>query len=111
MPITSQNTPTLKYISGPYAKVTSEKIGKLLLKHGAKLARRPCNTLRRNLCELKDKRETCENSGSVYKVKYLDCSASYVKEIGRESKLKIKDHKENIRKNLPTSVIYKHLVF
>ena len=65
LPITSQNTPTIKYISGPYVKGASEKIGKLLLKHGTKLSSKSSNTLRRNLCKLKDKREAYENSGIV----------------------------------------------
>ena len=41
LPITSQNIPTIKYITGPYVKGASEKIGKLLLKYGKKLARSP----------------------------------------------------------------------
>ena len=39
----------------------------------------------------------------------LDCSASYVRDTGLELKLRIKEHKESIRKKLPTSPIYKHL--
>ena len=109
LPITSQNTPTIKYISGPYVKGASEKIGKLLLKYGTKLASKSSNTLRRNLCKLKDKREAYENSGIVYEIKCLDCSATYIGETGRELKLRIKEHQENSRKKLPTSPIYKHL--
>ena len=107
--ITFQSTPTIKYISGPYVKGASEKIGKLLLKYGTKLASKSSNTLRRNLCKLKDKREAYENSGIVYEIKCLDCSATYIGETGRELKLRIKEHQENSRKKLPTSPIYKHL--
>ena len=88
-------------------KGASEKIGKLL-KHGTQLASKSSNTLRRNFCKLKDKREAYENSGIVYEIKCLDFSASYVGETGRELKLKIKEHQENSRKKLPTSPIYKH---
>ena len=66
-----------------------------MLKHGTKWASKSCNTLRRILCNLKDKREAYENSGIVYEIKCLDCSASYVGETGRELKLKIKEHQEN----------------
>ena len=104
LPITSQNTPIIiKYISGPYVKGASVKIGKLLLKYGTKLASKSSNTLRRNLCKLKDKREAYENSGIVYEIKCLDCSASYLGETGRELKLRIKEHQENSRKKLPAS--------
>ena len=47
LPITSQNTPIIiKYISDPYVKGASVKIGK---KHGTKLASKFSNTLRRKL--------------------------------------------------------------
>ena len=64
-----------------------------MLKHGIKLACKSSNTLRRNLCKLEDKSEAYENSGIVYGMKCLDCSASYVGKTGRELKLRIKEHK------------------
>ena len=94
LPITSQNTPTIKYISGPYVKGAPEKIGKLLLKHGTKLASNSRNTLRRNLCKLKEKPMKIQELSMKSNV-WIVCSASYVGETGRELQLRIKEHQEN----------------
>ena len=98
----------LKYISAPYVKGTSEKIGKRLSSY-IKLESKSSNTLKRNFCHLKDKVKKEDTSEIVYEVKCSDCEKVYIGESGRELGTRIKEHPGNINKREAKLQIYKHL--
>ena len=45
-----------QYVETPYIKGASERVGKLLKKHNIILSNKSTNSLRNQLCNLKDKR-------------------------------------------------------
>ena len=54
------------YLSTPYIKGASEKVEKLLKPFNLKLSNKSSNTLRTQLCKLKDKKKIKESSNVVY---------------------------------------------
>lgn len=99
----------LKYISTPYIKGVSEKVGKLLNDYNIKLSNKSSNTLRKHLCKLKDKRDKIKTSQVVYQLDCVDCNTKYTGETGRELEIRIGEHQRNIRNRDQNSMIYRHL--
>ncbi|UYV82606.1 hypothetical protein LAZ67_22000112 [Cordylochernes scorpioides] len=48
------------------------------------------------------------STGAVYVVSCQDCSSTYVGETGRTTHIRLTEHKRNIRKKDPKSLIYQH---
>ena len=57
---TAQNnpdpTPNIKYVSAPYIRGASERMGSLLKAYNVRLSNKSSNTLKKHLCKLKDQR-------------------------------------------------------
>ena len=98
----------VKYVSAPYVKGASEKIGKLLSSYNI-ITSKSSNTLKRTFCHLKDMVKKEDTSEIVYEVKCSDCEKVYIGESGRELGTRIKEHQGNINKREINSQIYKHL--
>ena len=47
---------------------------------------------------MKDRRDMQDKAGVVYQLKSNDCSAVYVDETGRQLKVRVNEHKEDVRK-------------
>ena len=67
----------------PYIRGTSETIAGISQPYNTRVAQKPITTLRRLLTNVKDKDKPEDRQGAVYKIKYLDCQASYIGETGR----------------------------
>jgi len=101
-----QASQQFRYISAPYIKGASEKIGKLFKQYNIKLSNKSSNTLRRQLCKLKDKCDLLQNSEVIYQVNCNDCPKTYTGETGRELDVRIKEHQRNVRQQNENSLIY-----
>merc|ERR1719383_1460220 len=66
------------FISIPCIPGASERLKGIFGKYGVKVAHKPTRKLRLELCHLKDKRATYEESGVVYGVDCKDCDAKCV---------------------------------
>ena len=73
-------TENYRYISIPYIRRASERIGEILHEHGINLGHKQANTLRSELCRVKDKREPMDRNGLIYSIKCKDCQAEYIGE-------------------------------
>lgn len=103
------SVPNITFVSTPYIKGASEKIGKLLRRFDIKLSNKSTNTLRRHLCHLKDRKNKLSSSQVIYQVKCIDCNMTYTGETGRELEVRITEHRRNIRLRDNNSLIYQHL--
>ena len=86
------------FVSAPYIKGASERISRVLKPFDIKLAHKPRNTLRKQLCHIKDKVVPLDVSGCVYKVNCSDCDQVYIGETKKNVKDRIKEHQGNVRK-------------
>jgi hypothetical protein len=105
-PIESQD---VRYVSAPYIKGTSERVNRMLKRHAINLAHKPANTLRKQLCHMKDKQTAGDISDSTYRINCNDCDHSYVGETGRNTRTRIEEHRSNVVKRDPTSLVYQHV--
>ena len=102
------DAPNVRYISTPYIKGASEQVGRLLKDHNIRLSNKSTNTLRKNLCRLKDKIETEDKTHIVYCISCKNCDKVYIGETGRHLKNRIQEHQRNIINEEPNSQIYQH---
>ena len=99
----------LKYVSAPYIKGASERVSRILKPYDIELAHKPTNTIKSNICHMKDKRENQDKAGIVYQLECKDCNASYIGESGRCLKDRIKEHKKDVTKKNDKSNVYHHV--
>ena len=65
------------------------------------VAHKATNTLRSNICQLKDRLDHQDKNNAVYKIPCLDCNVVYVGETSKCVKDRIKEHKTAVnRKNM-----------
>ena len=105
----NNNDQNCKFFSAPYIKGCSEKAGRIFKKFGIKLAHKPTKTLRSELCNNKDKIETQNRAGVIYKLKCNDCDANYIGETGRQIKERMQEHKKDIETKKPCSKVAMHV--
>ena len=79
------------YVSIPYVKGVSEKIGRVLAQHDIKIANKSKGTLRDRLVRPKDPIPKDQHKGAIYKT-VCECGASYVGETGRPKCKRLKEH-------------------
>ena len=97
-----------KFVSAPYIKGVSEKVSRLLQPYNIKLASRSNNTLRKKLCNLKDKLPKTSIRNAVYKIDCSECPATYIGETSRNTETRIAEHQGYVVKETQTSGIYQH---
>ena len=97
------DNPQLKYISIPYIKGTSERMGRILKQKNIILANRPTNSLKSQLSRLKDPIATDQKTNVVYEIPCRDCDKVYIGETGRNIKKRNQEHKYAIERRDPNS--------
>ena len=98
-----------KYISAPYIKGTSERVGRTLREHNIKLSNKSSNTFQNKLCNMKDKRKIMENDNVIYEIPCSDCNVSYVGETKKQLQDRVKQHKAAVRNSTQLSLIFQHV--
>ena len=102
-------TQSVRYVSAPYIKVSSERVARLLKPFSVKLAHKPSNTIKSQICHMKDRREKLDKSNVIYHIKCKDCNASYIGETGKELNKRITEHQNAVARRDPLSHIFRHI--
>ena len=90
-PKTTNATPVTT-VTIPYIRGTSETIAQILQPYNIRVAHKPITTLRQLLTNGKEKEESNDCQGAVYKIKCCDCQA-YIGETGRNLNIRLTEHK------------------
>ena len=85
-------------ITIPYIKGTSEKVARAYHQKGYSVTYRPHITLRKLLVHPKEKINQEDMCGVVYDVHCHNCSKHYVGETGRKLKLRLAEHRNEVKK-------------
>ena len=88
--------PQMTYLSLPYVRGVSEKIGRVLAPHNIRLAHKSRPTLKNLLTKLKDRTPSEERKGAVYKIT-CECGESYIGESGRKKITRLNEHVSDIK--------------
>ena len=104
----SQGNTRKKYIAVPYIRGTSERIQRALKQHDVIVAHKTTNTLRSNICQLKDRLDHQDKNNAVYKIPCQDCNVVYGGETSKCVKDRIKEHKTAVNRKYEQSIIYQH---
>ena len=84
------------YMSLPYVRGVSEKIGRALAPHNIRLAHKSRPTLKNLLAKLKDRTPSEDRKGAVYKIT-CECGESYIGESGRKKRTRLSEHVSDIK--------------
>ena len=87
---------TKGYAAIPYVKGISEPISRILRTAGLKVAMKPHSTIRQLLGTPKDKDDTVDKAGVVYKITCNDCEATYIGQTGRHLRDRLKEHRKAV---------------
>ena len=82
----------------PYVCGITERIRRVMKKHGITTPARPHRTLRQTLVHPKDKVKDEDKCGVVYHIPCLSCSQVYIGETGRKLSVRIGEHKKETEK-------------
>ncbi|KAG5317259.1 MOS1T transposase, partial [Pseudoatta argentina] len=98
-----------KFFMIPYLSKVSEKFKKLSHIHGFNIANKPMNKLNTFIKTGKDPLLKDDHCGVVYKINCLNCESSYVCQTKRKLKIRIKEHKVDIRQPISEiSMVSRH---
>ncbi|KYN10006.1 hypothetical protein ALC57_17868, partial [Trachymyrmex cornetzi] len=104
----STSAKTIMYSTLPYVKNFTEKFQNVYRKNNLNIAYKPINSLNKFIKTSKDKLDKMDNSNVVYKINCCNCDCSYVGQTKRKLKIRIKEHKADIRKSNNHSVVSLH---
>ena len=91
---------TVKKVSIPYVKGTSEKISRTLRKYKIGTIHKPTTTIKNALCsKLKDKVHPLDKSNAIYRFDCKKCDKTYIGETERSLRYRAYDHKILSRKD------------
>ena len=79
----------------PYVKGVTEECQRILKSYNISSAAKPIKTLRNCLVHPKDKRNTMDTTGVVFKVPCASCNVVYVGETGRKLSTRISEHQKD----------------
>ena len=96
------NTRGKRQVLLPYIEKVTEKVSRILAKHGVNTVVKPHCTLRRLLVHPKDKVKTLRKSNCVHRIPCENCDKSYVGETGRSLGLRIEEHRKEAEKSVET---------
>ena len=94
----SPRTANKKIISLPYIKRTTERLGKICLKHGLIPVFRYSDTLREIISHPKKNVHKYRNKGVIYRIPCKDCREVYIGETGRPLSVRITEHQCAVQK-------------
>ncbi|XP_076036092.1 uncharacterized protein LOC143022041 [Oratosquilla oratoria] len=103
-----ETQPATTRISIPYVSEVSELAKRILNKNGVTIAHRPSNTLRGALTRVKDNESKLNRPGPVCNISCSDCTASYVRETGKQANTRLQEHQRAVNRKDQRSVVYKH---
>ena len=104
----SQGNTRKKYIAVPYIRGTSGRMQRALKQHDFIVAHKATNTLRSNICQLKDRLDHQDKNNAVYKIPYQNCNIVYVGETSKCVKDRIMEQKTAVNRKYEQSLIYQH---
>ena len=81
-----------------YVEGVSEKIKRIYSKHDIHTAMKPTNTIKSIIVHPKDKQDIAENSDVVYDVPWDGYKKSYIRETGRQFRIRLKEHQKDVEK-------------
>ena len=94
----------------PYIRGTTETIAHIVRPCNIRVAHKPMFSLRRLLTNVKDKDESEDRPGAVYKITCSDCQATYIGETGRNLTTRLNKHKQATKKgDLNNNIAEHHL--
>ena len=99
-----------KYVSAPYIKGTSERLGALFSKYNIRLGNKPPATLRQILSHPKDKNIPITESCVIYELPCQDCENKYIGETSNNLHTRIAQHKANVRRGETNSLVFQHML-
>ena len=82
----------------PYIQGVTERIQRVMKKHGIETPVRPHTTLRKILVHPKDKIPDDKKCGLVYHIDCLNCEQAYIGETGRKLEIRRKEHRDEAEK-------------
>lgn len=100
----------IKYVAAPYIKGVSEIMNRSLKKFNIVLSNKTTNTLRSELCKLKDRTADEDKCNCVYKINCGDCNKFYLGETGRSVSKRVYEHKYNVTCKNVNSQIFQHVI-
>ena len=106
--LSDQLNPRKKYISTPYIKGTSERVSRLMKPYNIQLSNKPTNTIRSQLCKLKDRRNVTEKTNVVYEISCRDCDQVYIGQTSRQLQQRVSEHQRAVRLQDHLSLLYQH---
>ena len=89
----SHGSVTIPYVSG-----VTERVRRVMKKHGITTPARPYRTLRHTLVHPKDKVKDEDKCGVVYHIPCLSCPQVYIGETGRKLSVRIEEHEKETEK-------------
>ena len=87
----------------------TDRIIRLLKNYQIKVATKPLRTVGNMLPSLKDKINTFDKRGLVYKIPCLDCASVSIGETGQLFKTRRKEHQRDIKSNMITQLTHENL--
>ena len=87
----------LKYVSIPYIKGHSERLRKILNKHGFSVSFKTSSTLKKFYSKLKYKVKSEDKSNLIYKINCKNCISTYIGTTGQKLKNRVSQHKSDIK--------------
>ena len=101
------NNDNFKYVSVLYIKGASEKVDKILQRHGYKLGHKLTHTLESKLSKLMDIRPDSDKCGVIYKIKCNECNHVYsIGETGKELYKRVSEQKLAVSRGNNLSAIF-----
>ena len=89
---TTSSVPNKGSITLPYVGPATDAVARNIRKTGVKVHIKPANTIRSKLVHPKDKINTLDQAGVVYRIQCNDCPSLYVGETERRLKTRVKEH-------------------
>ena len=77
-------------------------------KHDITLSHKASNTIKTNVCQLKDRRTAIETKNAIYKMNCKNCESVYIGESSKVVWDRVKEHSSNVRRRYQGLLIYKH---
>ena len=77
-------------------------------KHDITLSHKASNTIKTNVCQLKDRTTSLETKNAIYKINCKNCDSVYIGESSKVVGDHVKEQSSNVRRRYQGSLIYKH---
>ena len=98
------------FVSIPYVKSVSEKLGRTFRKYGISTTHKPSRTIKNAVCNMKEKVHEMDKVNAIYEFKCQKHNATYIGETERALKSRgyehrVVTHKDSLRSHMITGVV------